>query len=241
MTTITNATQPRDIFNSSRFDDYSSSSPSSSPERSISSNLSPAGTNINNSVEGTARDIMELCKFIRDNAKKEEKEQNDMYRNRNAIRIADKVLKDLNDGCIDATMIESAKSEMSEIKTLRMTARRMKELPAYISYLTGLTELNVSANVLRTLPESMLQLRKLKVLMLNGNKFRELPLFLNDMIALHKRRDFDYTNVAKHSLSENSLESGPSLMTIEVGNMVKLRASKELYNVIVPNTGVDWY
>lgn len=99
-------------------------------------------------------------------------------------------------------------AENGHITKLTLSRLNLTELPNSIGDLKELRLLNLSSNRLKNLPESFQNLNNLEILHLNGNSFRVLPKFFGNLI-----------NLRELFLGYNILTSLPE----QFGNLINLR------------------
>ncbi|MHA1931670.1 MAG: leucine-rich repeat domain-containing protein [Promethearchaeota archaeon] len=118
-------------------------------------------------------------------------------------------LKDLNTlalGCNNIEIIEDSISDFQPLEVLNLYNNKLKSISEKIGDLGNLRELYLTSNEpLKTIPDSLMNLKKLEVLQLNNTSISELPEEISDLPSL-QRLYIANTNVSDLPTSITELE-----------------------------------
>jgi Leucine-rich repeat (LRR) protein len=81
-------------------------------------------------------------------------------------------------------IIESIPIEISkliELSIINLNNNRLKEIPKFFKYLTGLSILEMENNFIEIIPKELEKCKSLKVLKLSNNNIREVPYFITQL------------------------------------------------------------
>lgn len=134
----------------------------------------------------TAQEIHELSLFIIKNANPGELYDNETAKD-TATEIRNLNLIDAENPSKTSTKLTQAFTKIKRIEILQICGKKLTTVPNYIGYLTELKKLDLRANDLQMLPESISKLSNLRELNICGNQnFQELPRFLDPMTSIRK-------------------------------------------------------
>ena len=159
------------------------------------------------------------------------------------LKKLEKIIIDNGNGCDMNVSIPASIGDLTNLKVLRLfgalgsgeTGSPVKPLPATISKLQNLEELDLGRNGLQTIPSEISNLKNLKKLGLDYNNLHDLPAFIGEL-----------KNLRELSISSNHvIKLPPSLsklsgLRISMGNnYLKLKDQVELRRQF-PNAAFDF-